>query len=178
MEDIAKHLEDPVVQAVGGGLVVLILLFLVLRARSAKARGRVVEDKVGRARTRLRGDVRAFKDDLTRTITAAGPVFHKVETESGFNNAVGHFRKEMNHRMQIRTPDLGALKQVAKSLGYDSMPLSELEKHWSKVERQVQEYNSGKMDASKTPIASVKQLVKDLQSTVVMVNMCLTKYSG
>jgi hypothetical protein len=178
MEEYAKYLEDPVVRWGAVGLVALILLVVVLRVKSAKAKGKRLSDKVGSARARLRGDVKGFKDDLARAISAAGPVFQKVETESGFKDCVGHWRREMKHRIQVRTPDLGALKQVAKSLGYDSMPLSELEKHWAKVERQVQEYNTGKMDASKTPIASVRQLVKDLQSTVVMVNMCLTKYSA
>jgi len=178
MEDIAKHFEDPVVRWGAVGLVALILLVVVFRAKSARTRGKLHSDKVGRDRARLRGDVKGFKDDISRAIAAAEPVFRKVETESGFKDCVGHWRREMKHRIQIRTPDLGALKQVAKSLGYDSMPISELEKHWAKVERQVQEYNTGKMDASKTPIASVRQLVKDLQSTVVMVNMCLTKYAA
>ena len=177
VEELKRHLEDPMVlAAIGGGLVLLILALVALFRRS-KAKGVVVDDTVGRARAKLRGDFRAFRDDLQRAIATAGPVFRKVDDAKAGYTSIGMNRKQTNHRIQVRSPDLGTLKQMARTLGYDSMSVSQLEAHWRKVERLVLDYNSGRLDDSNTPIASVKQIEKDLQATVVLVNVCITAVS-
>jgi hypothetical protein len=176
MEELTKALENPLVWGGIVGAIAIVLLVILLRGGGRRVEGRVADDGIARARTRLHGDIRTFRDDIQRAIAACAPLFRKVETETAHGDVIGHHRREAKHRIQVRTPDLGALKQVARNLGYDSMAISELEAHWRKVERQVLEYNSGKLDNSKTPIATVKQIEKDLQSTVVLVNMCLTKY--
>jgi hypothetical protein len=175
--DLAKHLEDPMVLgAVGAGLLLLIVLVVAL-ARRKRAKGQVFDDTVGRARAKLRGDLRSFRDELQRAIATAGPVFRKIDASASTDTHIGRSRKQTSHRIQVKAPDLGTLKTMARTLGYDSMSVSQLEAHWRKVERLVLDYNSGRLDDSNTPIASVKQIEKDLQSTVVLVNICLTAVS-
>jgi|SRR5688572_21596898 len=176
-ESLKPYLDDPVVLGGAGGVLFLIILLVIVRVAKAKAKGRVIDDTVGRARQKLRTDLRMFRDDLQRAIAACDPVFRKVDGKDVTDSHVGRQRTESKHRIQVRPPDLGTLKQMARTLGYDSTPVSQLEAHWRKVERQVLDYNSGRMDDSRTPIASVKQLEKELQSTVVLTNVCITAYS-
>ena len=171
------YLQDPRVWGGALGLVVLVVLVLVLRRRRPKVQGQVFDDSVGRARTRLKADIRAFRDDIPRAVSGAGTVFRKIEGDTSHGEVIGHHRREANHSIRVKAPDFGTLKQTARTLGYDSMAISQLEAHWRKVERQVMEFNTGRMDASKTPIATVKTLEKDLQSAIVLVNMCVTQYS-
>jgi len=177
MEEWRRHLEDPVVLAAAGGALLLLVVLVVVRLRRPKPKGQVFDDTLGRARMKLRSDMRAFRDDLNRLVAQCGPVFRKVETTTGVPDPVGHVRRESSHRIQVRAPDLGTLKQMARTLGYDSTPVSQLEAHWRKVERQLLEYNSGKLDDSRTPIAAVKQLEKEMQSAIVLANLCITAYS-
>ena len=176
-ESLKPYLDDPIVLGGAGGVLVLVILLVIVRLAKSKSRGRVVDDTVGRARQKLRTDLRMFRDEVQRAIAACGPVFRQVDGAEVTDSHVGRQRKESKHRIQVRPPDLGTLKQIARTLGYDSMPVSQLEAHWRKVERQVLDYNSGRMDDSRTPIAAVKQLEKELQSTVVLTNVCITAYS-
>ena len=161
-----------------GALVALLLLVLFLRWRAGRRRGPVVDEKAARARQRLRGDLRAFRDDLKRAAAGADPVFRKIATETEHAEVVGHWRKAMNHRIAVRSPDLGALKGLARGLGLDAMPITDLEVAWRKAGRRIEEYNAGKLDATNTPIATAKELEADLQKVVVLSGMCVTKYGG
>ncbi len=178
IDEIRKHLENPVVLGAAGGVLAVLVLVVLLLRRGKGKKGRKVDDTVGRARQRLRNDLRLFRDGLKKAVAGAEPVFRKIATETEYAQVVGHWRKELRHRIAVRTPDLGALKGVARTLGYDPMPISDLEAAWRKTERKIEEYNAGKMDASSTPIASVKEFEKELQKAVVLANMCLTKYEG
>ena len=178
LDDFQKYLRDPLVLAGAGAALVLLVVVVVLVRRGGKAKGPKVDEKAARARHRLRNDLRTFRDDLKKASDGAAPVFKKIATETEFAQVIGHWRKGMNHRIAVRTPDLGALKGVARSLGFDAMPLSDLEAAWRKTERRIEEYNAGKLDASTTPIVTAKEFEKELQKAVVLANMCLTAFEG
>ncbi|MCK6482149.1 MAG: hypothetical protein L6R43_18975 [Planctomycetes bacterium] len=151
-----------------GALLVLVILVLLLR-RGRK--GRVAAPS--REREALLGRLRAFRDEVKRGAEEASPVFRKVETEPDYAAVIGHWRKSLGHRFSVREPDFGALKTGARRLGVDAMPLSDLEVAWRKVARQMAEYDEGKMDASTTPIVTVRVFEKDLQKIVVLANIAL-----
>ena len=176
--DIEGLLKDPVALGVAAGVVVLVIVIVVIARRSKKPQRRVVDAAAGRARQKLRSDLRLFRDDLKRAVAGAGPVFRKIEKETEHSEVVGHWRKSLKHRISVRAPDLNALKGVARTLGYDAMPIADLDVAWRPLARQVAEYNEGKLDASRTPIATVIQFEKDMQKIVVLVNLCLQKYGG
>jgi hypothetical protein len=175
---IQEWLKDPRILAGAGGAIVLILILVLVARRGGGPRGKVVDDRGARARQKLRGDLRAFRDDLKKASAGAAPVFAKIGTETEFAEVVGHWRKSLHHRIVVRSPDLGALKELARGLGMDSMQISDMEIAWRKLERQIGDYNAGRMDASTTPIASIREFEKEIQKVLVLANMCTTKYAG
>ena len=178
LDDIQGWLKDPLVLAGAGVAVALLVLVVVLVRRSGRKKGPKVDETAARARHRLRNDLRVFRDDLKKASEGAAPVFRKIATETEFAQVIGHWRQGMNHRIAVRTPDLGALKGMARSLGFDSTPISDLEAAWRKTERRIEEYNAGKLDASTTPIVTAKEFEKELQKAVVLANMCLTAFES
>jgi hypothetical protein len=174
--NVDELLHNPL--ALGGaGLVVLILIIVVFASKGkGRSRGKVVDDTKGRARAKLRNDLKAFRDEIQRAVNAAAPVMKKIETESAQANAVGAWRKQMKHRVTVRTPDFNALKGLVRALGQDAAVLIDLDANWRKVNKQVNDYNNGAMDGSKTPILFAKEFTRDLQKMTLLVDMCLNKY--
>lgn len=172
-------LKNPIVWAVGGVLLLLVIILAVAKGRGgSKMKTKVVDNTLGRARAKLKNDLNMFKMDVKKASALATPVFRKIDSETAQAQAIGFWRKKMTHRITIRSPDLNTLKGVARTLGYDAGPISDLDASWKKMERQIGEYNSGKMDSDKTPIATIRQFEKDLDKVVILVNMCMTKYAG
>jgi len=165
-------LKNPIVWAVAGGLLLLVIIVAVVKSRGGtKMKTSVVDNTKMRARAKL-------KNDVKKASALAAPVFRKIDSEAAQAQAIGFWRKKLNHRIAIRAPDLNTLKGVARTLGQDAGPISDLDVSWKKMERQIGEYNSGKMDADKTPIATIRQFEKDLDKVVILVNMCMTKYGA
>jgi hypothetical protein len=176
--DPKRFLEDPaLLAAVGGALVLIVVIVIVARSRK-RVRGVVVDDSKARARAKVRKDLQTFRDDLKRSLQTAGPVFRKIETETEHTNVVGHWRTSMKHRIDVRVPNLGELKITVRGLGYDAQSLIDLDAAWKKTGRTVAEYNAGKQDGSRTPIAFAKEFEKDLNKIVLLANMCLSKYGS
>lgn len=162
----------------GAGLVVLILIIVAFSAKGkGRSRGKVVDDTKGRARAKIRGDLKTFRDEIQRAVNTAAPVMKKIETESNMADCVGHWRRTMKHRITVRTPDFNALKGMCKALGQDTAVLLDLEQNWRKVGKQIDEYNMGKNDKSKTPIAFAKEFARDIQKMTLLVDMCINKYT-
>lgn len=176
--DLETLKSRPELLAAAGAAVLLLGILIVVLVRRGRRRGPAVDEAAARARQRLRGELRTFRDEIGRAAAGAAPVFRKISTETDHRDVVGHWRKAMNHRISVRTPDLGELKGVARGLGLDAMPISDLEAAWRKTLRRIEDYNSGKLDASSTPIATAKEFEADLQRVQVLAGMCVTKYGG
>jgi len=170
--------KDPRAWAAAGGAALILLVAVVLAFRRKKPAGEPPEAAAARRRRRLLADVQSFRDEMKRAVAGAGPVFRKVETETEHAAVVGHWRRALKHRIAVRSPDFGALKAAARGLGFDSMAISDLEAAWRKAGRQIADYNAGKTDDSRTPIATVKGFEKDLEKVVLLANICVTKYGG
>lgn len=172
-------IRNPVVLAAAGGVLVLVVVIvLIAKKGGGRRKTRLVDDTKARARGRIKNDFTMFRNDVNKAKSVAAPVFRKIDTESAQAQAIGHWRRQMNHRIAIRSPDLNALKGVARALGHDSGPISDLEAAWRKFDRQVQDYNSGKMDADKTPIATIRAFEKEFDKVALLITMCITKYAG
>ena len=177
--DFDKLLQDPaMLAAVGGGLVVLVVLIVLLTRRSKGPKGVVVDDSKARARMRLRQELQVFRDELQRAANLAGPIFRLVETETNHAAVIGHWRKAKGHRIQVRSPDLQGLRGIARSLSYDGQPISDLDAAWRKLGKTIADYNDGTLDDHRAPIATVKELEKDLQKGVLLAKMALQQVSG
>lgn len=168
--------KDPRAWGVAGAVLVLLVVLLALALRKRKPAGESPEAAAARRRRKLLADLQSFRNEMKRAVAGAAPVFRKVETETEHAAVVGHWRRAMKHRIAVRPPDFGTLKETARALGLDAMPISDLEVAWRKAERQIADYNAGKTDDSKTPIATVKGFGKDLEKVVVLANICVTKY--
>lgn len=176
--DIREIVADPRVQA-GAGAVALLLVVIVLAVRFAGKRAKKsAADAAVRGRQKLLAAIRSFRDEAKKAAAASEPVFRKMDAESSHGAAIGHWRTTLRHRISVRPLDFGALKTAARGLGLDSMPLSDLESAWRKMERQISDYNGGKLDSSPTPIATVRQFEKDLQKLVVLANIALKSLEG
>src|SRR5258706_811398 len=162
--------------AIGGGVVLLVVIVLVVRGKGRKKKAPVADDTRGRARMKMRDELRNFRDDLKRAGETSAPVFKKIATETEHTDVVGHWRKTLKHRIALRVPNLGALKGTARTLGYDAQALIDLDAAWKKTGKMVADYNSGALDASRTPISTAKDLEKELQKMSVLTTMCMTKY--
>jgi len=177
--DLEKYLHDPVALGVAGGVLVVLVVVVVLLSRRDKGpKGRVVDDTKAKARTMVRESLRTFREEVKRAADAAAPVFRKIETDSEHKDAVGHWRKALKHRVNIRTPNFNALKGTVKMLGYDSQNLIDLDAAWRKTGKQVADYNAGLHDGSKIPITYAKEFEKEFQKIIILANMCLTKYAS
>ncbi len=177
--NLDQLLKDPLVLAgAGGALVVIILVVVLLKRGGGRKKVTVVDDTRGRARSKLRDDLRNFRDDVKRAVQLAGPVFRKIEVETEHADVVGHWRKTMKHKISIRIPAFSGLKGTARTLGYDAQALIDLDAAWKKTGKMVSDYNAGILDNSKTPISLAKELEKELQKIVLLANMCLQKYSS
>ena len=177
--NIDQYLHDPVALGIGGGVLLLLVVVVVLWARRDRGpKGRVVDDTKVKARAMIRESLRTFRDEVKRAAETSAPVFRKIEQESDHKDVVGHWRKTMNHRIAIRTPNFNGLKGTVKMLGYDSQNLIDLDAAWRTVGKKVADYNAGAHDASKMPIVFAKEFDKDLQKIVILANMCLTKYAS
>jgi hypothetical protein len=177
--DFEKYLHDPVALGIAGGvLLIIVIVVFVLSRRDKGPKGRVVDDTKARARAMVRDSLRTFRDEVKRAADAAAPVFRNIEKDSEHKDAVGHWRKSLKHRINVRTPNFNALKGTAKMLGYDSQGLIDLDAAWKKTGKQVADYNAGLHDGSKIPITWAKEFEKEFQKIVILVNMCLTKYGN
>ncbi len=176
--DIQELVADPRVQA-GAGAAALLLLVIVLAVRFAGKRAkRSAADAAARGRQNLLAAIRSFRDEVKKAAAASEPVFRKMDAESAQGSSIGHWRTTLRHRIAVRPLDFGAVKTAARGLGLDSMPVSDLEVAWRKMERQISDYNGGKLDASPTPIATIRQFEKDLQKLVVLANIALKSLEG
>lgn len=172
--DIEAWLADERVPWIAGGAAVLVVLVLLVSRGRAGAR-RNARRRAGKG---LADRIRRFRDDLKRAAAAAEPVFRKIEAETARAAVIGHGRKTLGHRIGVTAPDFGALKDAARGLGIDFMPISELEAAWRGVGRAVADYDAGRLDASPTPIATLRSLEKDLRRMVLLANLCLQKVEG
>jgi hypothetical protein len=176
-EIVGELARDPRVQM--GARAALLLLVVVLVVRGAgKRKRRAAGDSEARVRQKLLGGLRAFRDEVKRAAAGSEPVFRKIDGETSHASVIGHWRKSLRHRITVRRIDFGAMKGAARDLGLDSMPLSDLEAGWRKLERQIGEYNSGKMDDSTTPIATIRQFEKEFQKVQVLANIALKGLGG
>ena len=116
-------LKNPAVLGGVGGLVLLVIIIAVAKKGGGRRKTKVVDDTKSRARGRIKNDFNMFRNDVNKAKSLAAPVFRKIDSESAQAQAIGHWRKTMNHRIAIRSPDLNALKGVARSLGHDARHL-------------------------------------------------------
>lgn len=177
--DLDQLLRNPLVLGGAAAAVGLLVVVVVLvKRKGRRKKGPVVDDTRGRARSKLRDDLRNFRDDLKKALQTAGPVFRKIEVETEHTNVVGHWRKTLNHRISVRVPGFNGLKGTVRMLGYDAQSLIDLDAAWKKTGKMVADYNAGSLDASRTPIAFAKEFEKELQKIVLLANMCLQKYTS
>ena len=177
--DINEILADPRVPAAAAGAVVVVVAVVAMVRRSRRKRATVdLAARAAREKRRILVALRAFRDDLRRAVDGSDPVFRRIEKETDFASVIGHWRTVLKHRITVRGPDLGELKTAVRGLGMDSSPLSDLEVAWRKLDRQVADYNAGKIDASPTPIATVRTFEKDMEKVMVLANICLKAFEG
>ncbi|MHC4923273.1 MAG: hypothetical protein ACYTG4_04255 [Planctomycetota bacterium] len=176
--NMEELLKDPRVLGGIGGLV-LIIIVVVVRSRSAKAR-RLAREAAARqlaeAKRKAIANLRYLRDAMKAAGTGIGPIVEGVGGDTGHAEVIGHFRKSTGHRFNIRYPDIDAIKGIVRRVGMDAAPVIDLQHSLRPLRRKLDDYNAGKLDGDKTPIATAKGLQKDLQKIVVLANMCLKAY--
>ena len=177
--DLEALLKDPRVLAGGAAVLVAAGIAVAVALRSRASSRRRSEDRaraVRQARESLLAELKTFRNLAETAVQAAAPVFKEIREKTEHAAVIGHWRKQRKHSIRIRFPDFPGLKRLASAAGLDGGPLIDLDAASRKMSRQVEGYNSGGLDDSPTPIATVVEFERELQKLVILANLCLEKY--